>query len=124
MEFKVTKIDPIYDFNNVSGGYFNVYFGLNHKEAPFKLSFLPFLERRVKQDQKLFEYLKKISKDCTVSDSIFHLYDIGFPVDSWVVEYIEYARENINTNLFNALILFFNTIRTESTGSGDDIEMV
>ena len=122
IEYDITKIEPIYDFQEVSGGYFEIYFGYNHKD-PFKVSFVPFLERRVKQDQKLYDYLKTTSQDKTVSDAIFDLYDIGFPVDSWVKEYVEYAKENVSVNLFNALVLFFNTLQSPSSGSKDDTEM-
>ena len=122
LEYDITRIDPVYDFQDVAGGYFEIYFGYNHKDA-FKVSFVPFLERRVKLDQRLFDYLKTSAKDKTISDAIYDLYDIGFPVDTWVKEYVEYAKENVSVNLFNALILFFNNIQSPSSGSKDDNEM-
>ena len=118
-DYNVTKIMPIYNFQDVAGGYFEVYFGYNHKD-PFKVSFVPFLELRVKRDERLLEYLKKTAKDKTISDSIYDLYDIGFPVDAWVREYIEYARDNVSANMFNALILFFNTIRKSNDKDGTE----
>lgn len=123
-QFTITNIEPIYDFTDVSGGYFEIYFGYKKKD-PFKLSFIPFLERRVKLDDKLHDYLKKtVDESKTVSDSIFDLYDIGFPVDSWVKEYIEYARDDIGANSFNAIILFLNALRSRPKDGKDDIESV
>ena len=123
LEYKVRSVLRIYDFRDVAGGYFEVYFGYNTTD-PFKLSFVPFLDKRVREDKRLYDYLKQTSSDRTVSDAIFDLYDIGFPVDAWVEEYVEYAKENVSVSLFNALIHFFNHIKSFNSGSKDDTESV
>lgn len=114
----VTKVDPIYDFDRVAGGYFNVYFNHNDRD-PFKLSFVPFLDYRLKNSDELYNYLKKRSDD-TVSHAIYDLYDIGFPIDEWVEEYIEMVKDKVDADLFNALVMFYNYIKTFPTGSQED----
>jgi hypothetical protein len=118
LEHKITRIEPVYDFDNVAGGYFKLYFGMSND--PFKLSFVPFLDYHIRKNEELFNYLKKTSKDLTVSHAIYDLYDIGFPLDEWVDEYIDMARSSIKADLFNKLITFYNYIKDfNSSGSLD-----
>lgn len=116
LEYKITRVEPVYDFDKVAGGYFKVYFGVNDSD-PFKLSFVPFLDNRIRQSTDLFNYLKKTSKDLTVSHAIYDLYDLGFPIDEWVEEYVDNARNSLNAELFNSLIRFYNYIKNFNTGS-------
>ena len=109
LEHKITRVEPVYDFDNVAGGYFELYFGIS--KDPFKLSFVPFLDYHVRTNKELFNYLLKTSKDKTVSHAIFDLYDIGFPLDEWVDEYIDMARNSVKADLFNKLITFYNYIK-------------
>ena len=108
-EYAIKSITPVYDYSKVSGGYFLLTFGSD--STPFKLSFVPFLEQRVREDENLFAYLKKTVKDKTVSDAIFDLYDLGFPVDEWVIDHIEKAKESVTPDMFNALVQFYNFIK-------------
>lgn len=117
-DYKVIKVEPQYDFDNVAGGYFEVYFDVN--DDPFKLSFVPFLDHHLRNNDNLFQYLKKTSKDLTVSHAIYDLYDIGFPIDEWVKDYVEIAKENVSADLFNILIKFYNMIKNfNPSGSAD-----
>jgi hypothetical protein len=116
LQERITRIEPVYDFDKVAGGYFKIYYGVE-TDATIKLSFVPFLDNRIRQSDELFKYLKKTSKDKTVSHAIYDLYDIGFPVDEWVEEYIETAKNSANAELFNALIHFYNHIKNFNTGS-------
>jgi hypothetical protein len=110
LEFTISSITPVYDFTKVSGGHFLLKFGLDDTN-PFKLSFVPFLEQKIREDEKLFAYLKDTVKDKTVSDAIYDLYDIGFPVDEWVMKYVDDAKNSITPDMFNALIQFYNFIK-------------
>lgn len=117
VDYQVTRIDPVYDFDKVSGGYFLLYFGMDDKK-PFKLSFVPFLDAKIREDEKLFAYLKGTTKDLTVSHAIHDLYDIGFPVDEWVLKYVDDAKNDIKPDMFNALIQFYNYIKDFGNPSG------
>lgn len=119
VDLKIIKVVPVYDYKNVAGGYFEVHFG-SDKLSFIKLSFLPFLSDKVGKDKELFEYLKKAALDTTCSHAIFNLYDIGFPVDEWVHEYVERVKGNVSADLFNTLIQFYLHLKqfgNESTGS-------
>jgi hypothetical protein len=116
-DMKITNVEPVYDFKKVAGGHFNVYFG-EDDDSPFTLGFIPLLDARVKQDDNLFDYLKKTKKDLTASHAIQDLYDIGFPVDEWVKEYFEEARENVDPVLFDALVRFYTYVKYFNSSSG------
>jgi len=123
LDTAVTYIEPVYNYSNVAGGYFNVYFGHDDKN-PFKLSFAAFLEYRVREDVALYEYLQKRDDESnTVSHAIYDLYDIGFPVDVWVEEYIEYVKTRVDRRLFNALVQLFTTIKGFNSGSADSADL-
>jgi hypothetical protein len=121
LDAEITKIEPIYDFKKVANGHFLVYFGFDD-EAPLKLSFAPFLDHLIKKDKKLFDYLKNSvigdNDGLTVSHAICDLYEIGFPVDQWVKDYIEMAKNNINPALFNALLEFYTYLKNFGDASG------
>ena len=110
LNYKTARIEPVYNFDKVSGGHFEIYFEVEDSD-PFKLSFVPFLDHKIRQNSDLFDYLKKTSKDLTVSHAIYDLYDIGFPVDEWVIDYMEVARNSVSKDLFNKLIEFYNLIK-------------
>lgn len=123
-DVQITDVIPVYDFEEVSGGYFKVYFG-GDKEDPFTLGFIPLLDARVKQDDNLFDYLKKTAKDLTASHAIQDLYDIGFPVNDWVIEYIDKARNSVHPEMFDALVRFYAVMRHlgDASGSNDNFEI-
>ncbi len=119
LDFKITSIEPIYDYDKVSGGYFEVFFE-GMKESPFKLSFVPFLNDRLKQDEKLYSFIEKRYSEKTISHAIWDLYDMEFPVDDWVKSYIETAAESVDITLFNQLLQIYYYMRgfgTEPSGS-------
>ena len=53
-----------------------------------------------------------------MSHAIHDLYDIGFPVDEWVLKYVEDAKNDIKPDMFNALIQFYNYIKDFGNPSG------
>lgn len=117
-DFDIIEITPVYEYENVAGGYFNIQFGMDPKDV-IKLSFVPFIDYKIRNDGSLFKYLKKTSKDLTVSHAIYDLYDIGFPIDDWVRDYIEIAKTDTKADLFNTLIHFYNHIKNFNSGSSD-----
>lgn len=117
LDFKLTKVKPCYDYEKVGGGHFKLYFGTD-TEMFYTLSFVPFLDDRLKQDDNLFEYIKNHHKDKTVSHAIYDLYDMGFPVDQWVEQYIEKARVDVNPKLFNAMLNFYKYLKNFGETSG------
>ena len=117
-DYKVLMVEPKYDFDKTTGGYFEVYFDLD--DMPFKLSFVPFLDHFLRKNDDLFKYLKKTSKDLTISHAIYDLYDIGFPIDEWVKEYIEVVKGNVSADLFNILIEFYNMIKNFNPSGSND----
>lgn len=114
LDDKIVNITPIYDYKKVAGGYFEIEF---ERSSVFKLSFVPFLDYRVRNDENLFEYLKKTATDLTVSHAIFDLYDMGFPVDEWVRDYIDMAKNSVSADLFNTLINFYTYVKNFNSGS-------
>lgn len=119
LEHKLTKIEPHYDFTKVGGGHFKLQFGQQDGQMFYTLGFVEFLEERLQHDTQLFDYIEAHHKQNTVSDAIKDLYELGAPIDQWVTDYIETARQDVNPTLFNALIDFYNQlIRVESSGSG------
>ena len=119
-EDNITRINPVYDFDKVACGYFEIYVDYDTKD-PFKLSFVPFLDHQIRNNSELFDYLKKTSKDLTVSHAIYDLYDIGVPIEDWVREYVEIAKNATSAGLFNALIQFYLHIKNfNSSGSADN----
>jgi hypothetical protein len=116
---EITRVDAKFDFNNELGGHFDIYFGPDTVD-PFTLSFIPFLDERVNKDDALFKYISDNKDKCpTVSYTILELYDLGMPVDDWVKEYIN-SRSQVNAELFNTLIKFFNFMNnfgSDTTGS-------
>lgn len=121
LDSKITKITPVYEYEDVAGGYFEVCFDFDETSI-FKLSFAVFLDYRVRQDDELFNYLKKTAYDKTCSFAIYDLYDIGFPVDEWVVDYFEMAKSSISVELFNAMMQFYHYMKTFKSNSSGSLD--
>lgn len=117
LEFELTRIVPCYDYGRVSGGHFNLHFGVE-KELFYTLPFSGFLESRLREDDALFEYIKTRHGDKTISHAIWDLYDLGFPVEQWVKDYIHRAKEDVDPRMFNALLSFYKYIKNFGQSSG------
>lgn len=91
--YKITEIIPVYDFKG-SKGHFNLKFGVTKKKS-FNIKFAAVMEYRVQQDESLYSFLKtKYSEnDRSLSEAIQDLYDIGFPVDDWVKDYLHHVMD-------------------------------
>lgn len=112
-----SKVTPIYDFKTVSGGHFEICVD-NEIDLPHLVGFVPLLASKVVEDKNLFDYLKKTNDGLTVSHAIYDLYDIGFPVSDWVIQYHK-VNGSANSDMFKVLLQFYNFIKTfgEPTGS-------
>ena len=107
----ITKIEPKYDFKDNGEGKFNVH--VDHRVA-FTVRFGSFMDYRLELDRvdnngELFMFLMNKYHKKTISHAIHDLYDIGFPIDEWVKEYITYLT-NKNSK-YAAMFLLLSTLR-------------
>ena len=110
----IKQINPVYDYDKVSGGYFEVYYDdtLRSDYKPFQLSFVSLLDHNVRNNANLFQYLKKTVTDTTtVSHAIYDLYDIGFPIDEWVADYMKILQASGDHQTLNTLTQLLNYIK-------------
>ena len=123
MESEIVGIEPVYQYSLATGGYFLIHFNSKGAE-PFKLNFVSFLSARVKDSKEFEIFFKKAYSKLTASHAIHDLYDIGFPVDSWVMDYIQRAKNDIGHEQFNRLVSFYNHLKSfnsSPTGSSGDL---
>jgi len=118
----ITSIVPEYDFTEVGEGRFRVELGYN-KDAAFTIRFGAFMDHRLKEDQKqtsgdLFMFMMNNYSDKTISHAIYDLYDIGFPVNEWVVDYIKYITSQ--SGKYGAMINLLSTLRNFGEEDSND----
>lgn len=116
-QFQITNVEPVYEYEKIAGGYFNVYFGKD--DEPFRLSFAPFLNYIVQKDSKLLSYLKKKANTESISTTVYDLYDIGAPVDEWVRDYMDLAKTQVDPKLFHAMLQFYYFMKNFGYSEGD-----
>lgn len=116
----IRKIEPIYDFESATGldGHFEVRVGLsentlNKLELPFKV----IIHHRLKEDENLLDFLKDNYADKGLSKAIADLYDIGFPVNDWVKDYLTDCLDN--SPKYYALLSLINFLKSIN-GTTDD----
>lgn len=115
---KLYGIDPVYDYINKksqTSGHFSVHVD---KDNSFNVKFSSVLGHRVKTDDGLFAFLTNKYKDSTLSHAVSDLYDIGFPVDEWVKDYITHVIEK-NSN-FVVMLQIMATLRHFNEQDSDD----
>ena len=110
LNFKIVNIEPTFNYEKVSGGYFEITFD-KVKDSPFRLSFVPFLDYRLNQDKELYDFIKARFSEKTVSHAIWDLYDMGFPVDEWVEDYIKVSAGNIDIVLYHQLLQLYQYVK-------------
>lgn len=103
-EYDITSIEPVYDFENAGGGYFNVYF-LNLSDEPFKLSFVSFLDYVLEEDDNMFQYVCKQNFD-TASHAIQDLYDLGYFMQESVKACMDDIKGSIDQELLKKMFDF------------------
>ena len=84
----ITQVTPRYNFDRVGGGSFTIQLGVDDEHS-FNIKMAAFVEDRMKDDGDLFMFMMNNYREKTISHAIQDLYDIGFPVDDWVREYIQ-----------------------------------
>lgn len=91
----VTYIEPIYVFDTLGGGYFNIIFNNTNK---YRLLFKPFVEWLLNQDKKLFDYsMSRFSNSKkTLSDLVQDYYEIGVDIPIKVQEYVDFVMSSVN----------------------------
>ena len=114
----ITNIEPKYDFKENSEGKFEVY--VDHKLG-FTVRFGSFMDHKLELDRnenggELFMFLMNNYHKKTISHAICDLYDIGFPVDDWVKDYIEYLTNQ--SSRYATMFKLLTTLRD----FGDDLD--
>ena len=118
-------ITPVYDYEDNPGkGCFEISTEYNGETA-FRIRFGAFMDWRLdvdrkENDGKLFMFLMNGYHDKTVSHAIWDLYDLGFPVDNWVKDYITYLITKKNSKM-SAMLALLSALRSFG-GDADDID--
>jgi hypothetical protein len=116
----ITSITPVYDFDTKysrTKGHFDIQVGFQ-KDRNFSMRFSSVMNHRAKQDSRLFDFLMNNYSEKSLSLAVHDLYDIGFPVNEWVIEYIEYVLQR-NDN-FSAMLSIMNTLRKFNEDLSDE----
>jgi len=128
LEFNVEEIKlitPVYDYDDNPGkGCFEISTDYDGDVA-FRVRYGAFMDHRLEIDRKenngeLFMFLMNRYHDKTVSHAIFDLYDLGFPIDDWVKEYVDYLL-NKKESKMSAMLAFISALRSFG-GDADDLD--
>ena len=89
----IASIKPKYDYDAFVGGHFVV--NTNLYELSFNVSMSNVINYKLEREESeditaLFDFIANNFKDLTISHAVTDLYDLGFPVDEWVIDYISY----------------------------------
>ena len=121
LDNKITGIVPVFESSTL-GGHFAVTFGIDNK---FRLSFVSFLKHRFDKDDKLKHYVRNAEdKGITAAAIVQDLYDIGCPIEDWVTDHFQDAREQMPTqfDLLLQLYLYLKQLNNDDHGSTRDDE--
>lgn len=108
----IKNISPVYAFESGSrvDGYFEIRVGLSEKsDNILKVPFRVILNHKLQDDNELYNFLMKNYSDKSLSKAITDLYDIGFPVNDWVKEYITDILDN--SPKYYALLSLINFLK-------------
>jgi hypothetical protein len=117
----ITSIEPEYYFEEkTTKGHWRVKLGTSG-DGQFALLFTQVINHKLNQDDNLFEFIKSKYQDKSLSHAVADLYDIGFPVDDWVKEYIQYVLDK--DGKFAAMLHIISTLRkfNEDQSKEDDL---
>lgn len=92
----ISEIEPKYDLKDTAGGYFRIH--TNISGLVFNMSMSSVINYKLEQEEEegvvdLFEFIANNFKDLTLSHAVADLYDLGFPVDEWVINYISHLNK-------------------------------
>lgn len=119
----ITSIEPEYDFNDkvsTTKGHWRVKLGTSG-DGQFALKFTQVINYRLNRDENLFDFLKSKYQDKTLSHAVADLYDIGFPVDDWVKDYIQYVLDK--DGKFAAMLHIISTLRKFNEDQSNDSDL-
>ena len=118
----ITGIVPVYDFDNkneLAVGHFDIQIGFEQSKS-FSIKFTSVINNRAKNDANLFSFLMDNYKNKSLSLAVSDLYDIGFPVDEWVLEYLEHVLGK-NSNFATMLAIMATLKKFNEDQSEDDL---
>lgn len=118
----ITEIKPKYNFKEVGEGKFEVFVD---NEMAFTIRFGAFMDYQLNVDKdendgELFMFLMNRYSDKTVSHAIHDLYDIGFPVDTWLINYIDHLANH--STKYNAMLRMLSILKNFGEDDADDYE--
>tara|TARA_R110000803_G_scaffold48532_5_gene100843 strand:+ start:16222 stop:16614 length:393 start_codon:yes stop_codon:yes gene_type:complete len=92
----ISEVEPKYDLKSIAGGYFRIH--TNTSGLVFNMSMSNVINHKLEQEEKegvvdLFEFIANNFKELTISHAVADLYDLGFPVDEWVINYISHLNK-------------------------------
>lgn len=117
---EISSIVPEYDFEgntSMTKGHWRIKIGVDGN-GQFALRFAQVMNHRLNKDSNLFDFMMNRYKDKTLSHAIAELYDIGFPVDEWVLEYIEHVLSK--NDRFAAMLQIMDTLRKFNEDQSDE----
>ena len=118
IKLNIVNIEPEYRFDDSLNGSFKItFYGTN---TPYWLSYQRFLHWLLRNDDKLLLYVNKNFTDKTMSHVVQDLYEIGYPVENSVKEYMNWVESSIDTEMLSRLMLFFDYIKNFNTGSFEE----
>jgi hypothetical protein len=118
----ITGIEPVYDFNKKESsvkGHFHIHMG---KDSSFNLRFASVLNHKVTYDSNLFAFLMDNYSEKTLSEAVYDLYDMGFPIDEWVKDYLTYAIDK--DDRFAAMLHIVSTLRKFNEDHSDEDDLL
>jgi len=118
----ITDIKPKYDFDEIGNGKFEIFI---NGDMTFTIRFGAFLDYQLNIDREqnngeLFMFLMNRYSDKTVSHAIYDLYDIGFPVDTWLINYIDHLANR--STKYNAMLRMLSMLKNFGEDNADDYD--
>jgi hypothetical protein len=94
-------------------------------EMAFTIRFGAFMDYQLNVDKdenggELFMFLMNSYSDKTVSHAIYDLYDIGFPVDTWLINYIDHLANH--STKYNAMLRMLSVLKNFGEDNPDDYD--
>lgn len=115
VKLNITNIEPEYRFDDSLSGSFKItFYGTT---TPYWLSYQRFLHWLLRNDIQLQLYVSKNFTDMTMSHVVQDLYEIGYPVENSVREYMNWVESSIDAELITKLMFFFDYMKHFNTGS-------
>lgn len=110
----ISSINPEYDFSQTGGGKFVVEMSADGSVS-FTIRFGAVVDYQLELDKahnngELFMFLMNNYSDKTISHALRDLYDIGFPIEEWVVNYIQHITSK--SDRYISMLQLLTTLRS------------